>query len=446
MPDRDDQICSTLQSEPPTPTFLTIEDASRLTGCTPARLLQLARTRQLQHRGSLKDPLFPLTSLLGYRPDDLGALPDSLTQPDSPAPRRAPGPPRMSPPVFSPNTLIRANVLDVLPVIPKDSVAAVVCSPPYWGQRVYEGEARVRWADGCLVPFGRESTPEEYVAHTLEVLKKLLPVMRADGTIWWNVADTYMTRTIMRTSSTDRVEHYAGKTTRWAGNPNRRSSYGHSYLRDKDLALVPFQIAIGAQKLGYYLRSVIVWSKQRGDDDFRDLVPAREVATRPGQEPNRSHVPEVVTDRPVTGHEYILLLTRSERYQYHAYIPDGLTSVLNVRTVWTFPPVGVQGNHGARFPDELPRRCVLLATSEGDLVFDPFAGQGTTMRVARDLKRQYFGCDISDAYVRHARRALRPPQVRGNAVGSSPPDVNGRRPVQPPPLAGDTGPTAKANG
>ena len=39
----------------------------------------------------------------------------------------------------------------------------------------------------------------------------------------------------------------------------------------------------------------------------------------------------------------------------------------------------------ARFADELPRRCIRLATRPGDLVFDPFAGQGTTLRVAHDL-------------------------------------------------------------
>jgi DNA modification methylase len=86
----------------------------------------------------------------------------------------------------------------------------------------------------------------------------------------------------------------------------------------------------------------------------------------------------------------------------------------------------VRGNHGARFPDELPRRCIKLATTEGDLVFDPFAGQGTTLRVARDLDRQYFGCDISDTYVRVAKKALRPPPLLAKVTRAAEPHTNGR--------------------
>src|SRR5205807_103144 len=92
--DHDDQLSLIADPSPPAATFLAIEDAARLAGCTPARLRQLARTQQLPHRGSLKDPLFPLGSLLALRPDHLGDLPDWLTQPNHPAPLRAPGRPR----------------------------------------------------------------------------------------------------------------------------------------------------------------------------------------------------------------------------------------------------------------------------------------------------------------------------------------------------------------
>ena len=217
-----------------------------------------------------------------------------------------------------------------------------------------------------------------------------------------------MTRTIMRTSSAERVEHYGGQRTQWADNPHRRTSYGHAYLKDKDLALLPFRIAVGAQELGYYVRSVIVWSKQQPENDYPDLeLPGLTDPEGQNGRFSRSHVPEIVADRPVTGHEYILLLAKSERYGYYPYAHDGSDKILNVRTVWTFPPVGTKGNHGARFPDELPRRCIRLATKPGELVFDPFAGQGTTLRMARELGRLYFGCDVSAKYVREALAALK---------------------------------------
>lgn len=387
-------------------TYITIEDAAALAGVTPDRLRQLARRKELPYRGSMNDPLFPVDDLLQLRPADLGQLPSWLTDRDPPPPRR-PGRPAETP-VFRPNTVVRANVLDMVAVMPAGSVKAIVCSPPYWGQRVYEKEVSVRWGDGCLVAFGREPSPEEYVAHSLEVLKGILRVLQSDGTIWWNLSDTYMTRTIMRTSSADRVQHYGGQRTKWAGNPNRRTSFGHAYLKDKDLSLIPFQLAIGAQKLGYYVRSIIVWSKQHPVDDFVDLQgPGPSTPPTENGRSKRRHVPEIVADRPVTGHEYIILMAKSERYTYHPYPRDGSDKVLNLRSVWTFQPVGTKGNHGARFPDELPRRCIRLATKPGELVFDPFAGQGTTLRIARELDRQYFGCDISSTYVREARAALR---------------------------------------
>src|SRR5262249_26914802 len=127
----------------------------------------------------------------------------------------------------------------------------------------------------------------------------------------------------------------------------------------------------------------------------------------------RAHVPEVVGDRPVVGHEYVLLLARTERYKYY---PEGsevfLTSSngdrtpLNARTVWSFPPADKTGDHGARFPSELPRRCILLGTKKNDIVFDPFAGQGTTLIEARRAGRRYFGCDVSPTYVSAAQKRL----------------------------------------
>jgi DNA modification methylase len=75
------------------------------------------------------------------------------------------------------------------------------------------------------------------------------------------------------------------------------------------------------------------------------------------------------------------------------------------RTVWSFP-TSSGGGHVAAFPIELPTRCILAATDVEDLVFDPFAGAGTTLVAAKRLGRRYFGCDISPTYVAEAERAV----------------------------------------
>ena len=66
--------------------------------------------------------------------------------------------------------------------------------------------------------------------------------------------------------------------------------------------------------------------------------------------------------------------------------------------VWKFPP-SKKNKHPASFPLELPYNCILLTTQEGDLVYDPFVGSGTTGVAANKLKRDFIGTDISENYV-----------------------------------------------
>ncbi len=49
-------------------------------------------------------------------------------------------------------------------------------------------------------------------------------------------------------------------------------------------------------------------------------------------------------------------------------------------------------------PEEIARRCVRLFTFRGDVVLDPFAGSGTTLKVAKDLGRHYVGYEIVKSY------------------------------------------------
>jgi len=58
------------------------------------------------------------------------------------------------------------------------------------------------------------------------------------------------------------------------------------------------------------------------------------------------------------------------------------------------------GEHSAIMPEEIARRCIKLYTYMGDVVLDPFAGSGTTLKVAKELKRNYVGYEISGNYER----------------------------------------------
>jgi site-specific DNA-methyltransferase (cytosine-N4-specific) len=72
------------------------------------------------------------------------------------------------------------------------------------------------------------------------------------------------------------------------------------------------------------------------------------------------------------------------------------------KQIWNIPIPGrgdiAFGEHPAIMPEEIVRRCVRLFTYTGDTVLDPFAGSGTTLKVAKELGRNYVGDEIMDSY------------------------------------------------
>lgn len=70
--------------------------------------------------------------------------------------------------------------------------------------------------------------------------------------------------------------------------------------------------------------------------------------------------------------------------------------------VWQFPRL--PGNakertgHPCQMPEAILERIILAASNPGDLVFDPFAGSGTTLAVAKRLGRRWAGCELSPDY------------------------------------------------
>lgn len=72
------------------------------------------------------------------------------------------------------------------------------------------------------------------------------------------------------------------------------------------------------------------------------------------------------------------------------------------KQIWNIPIPGKDdiafGKHSAIMPEEIVRRCVKLFTFIGDVVLDPFAGSGTTLKVAKELGRNYVGYEIMETY------------------------------------------------
>lgn len=75
------------------------------------------------------------------------------------------------------------------------------------------------------------------------------------------------------------------------------------------------------------------------------------------------------------------------------------------RSCWFFP-AEIDRTHPAPFPEELPKRLIKLYCFVGDVVLDPFAGSGTTLVVAKRLKRQYVGFEINPPFYTMAKERV----------------------------------------
>lgn len=291
--------------------------------------------------------------------------------------------------------LFVGHTRELLGQLPTSSVQCVVASTPYWGMRVYDNVRDVDWADGERCPFGFEQTPEGFIRHSVELLYLLKPAITAAGSVWWNLMDTYNTRTPIRGNSRDKLKAMGGDPEHalgWTEHEACRHSAGHMYLNDGELAMIPARIAERASRIGYYLKSFITW--------------------------NKDTTPEPVKSRVTRQAEQILHLSVRETPYFDKAAWSGLAQSLGgantphestekLTDVWRFPPAAGGNGHGAEFPLSLPARCIALTSQPGDLVVDPFVGSGTSALAAMKLERPFVGFDISERYVALAEARIK---------------------------------------
>lgn len=265
----------------------------------------------------------------------------------------------------SSSTIFQGNVLDVLRRMPSASIQAVVTSPPYWGVRDYGIDGQI----------GLEPTLEQYMNKLVSIFAEIKRVLKDNGVLWLNIGDSY-------TSGNRGYRAYDKK------NPAREMASGRpntpAGLKRKDLIGIPWKLAFALQSDGWYLRSDIIWHK-----------------------PNA--MPESVKDRPVRSHEYIFMLSKSEKYYYDytAVLEPGVTTEKRrMRSVWSINTSPFPGEHFATFPISLISPCILSATKENDFVLDPFFGSGTLGLVCNDNARNFIGVELNPEYVKIAANRL----------------------------------------
>jgi DNA modification methylase len=266
--------------------------------------------------------------------------------------------------------IIQGDCIEGLRTLPDASVHCCVTSPPYWGLRDYGHDGQI----------GLESTPEAYVARMVEVFREVRRVLREDGTLWLNLGDSYANNGVKDASSVggftgERIRNLDKRLATGVGNKGVMSSQPRKIpdgLKPKDLCGIPWRVAFALQADGWWLRQDIIWHK-----------------------PNP--MPESVRDRCTKAHEYVFLLTKSERYYYDAEAvseasvqperagklersfstgkPEVVlrqdvgrsvmrTETRNRRSVWTVTTKPYSGAHFAVMPPDLVEPCILAGCPE----------------------------------------------------------------------------------
>lgn len=303
----------------------------------------------------------------------------------------------------------------------------------------------------CL---GLEATPEAFVGHLVLVYREVKRVLKDDGVAWINLGDTYAgggkTPSKGDPVKSKRIERGSG---RWGGGDLAVVS-----LPRKSLVGIPWRVAFALQADGWILRQDVIWSKSNPmpgsqkdrcttsheyvfqlvkrkrytwyrDQVLEDVAEssryrlAQDVESQQGSlrdpgltRPKRAMKAAFSTpagwDQGEGGHGRIHRDRRNGAHGEGVSVRGVASSPAvprndlkqdvmkrNPRSVWTFGTKPFKAAHFAVFPDDLPKRCILAATQEGDVVLDIFGGSGTTGLAARDLGRHYILFDASEEYV-----------------------------------------------
>jgi site-specific DNA-methyltransferase (adenine-specific) len=115
-------------------------------------------------------------------------------------------------------------------------------------------------------------------------------------------------------------------------------------------------------------------------------------------------------------HETLLWASKGVRHTFNYDLVNIMDPDAQVSSVWSIPAVPKRekayGYHPTQKPLRLVRRAILASTGEGELVFDPFSGSGTTGVAAKELGRFFVGAETGREYAELAARRIRA-AVRG---------------------------------
>ncbi len=322
--------------------------------------------------------------------------------------------------------LLLGDALDVLSELPDDSVDCAMTSPPYWGKREYENGG-----------IGLEDRYQDYVRALAAVSLELKRVLKAEGSFWLNIGDSYQAKRlvgipwrvafemtdeqgwILRNSVVwNKVKSGMDTTKDRLGNVHenvfhfvKQSKYYYNVdsIRSKPrkAKVVNGAVVSATGVSGVRYRRQIELSTALSDSekeaafgaleamlkniadgeiaDFRMIIRGRQRATHSDSEKVSGRAKELY----------------EKGFYFLRYHPEGSKP----SDVWDIIPEDTQKRrlHFAPYPVDLCRIPILATCPADGVVLDPFAGTGTTMLVAKNLGRKSVGIDISRKYLEISR-------------------------------------------
>ena len=248
--------------------------------------------------------------------------------------------------------------------IPDSSISLIVTSPPYFNVKDYfkDGYQSSVMSDADVKDIGNIDCFENYINRLLKVWKECERVLKPNGKLCINVP-------LMPMKKKDMNTHYTRDIF------DIQSAIQNSILK----------------KTGLFLLDLYIW--QRKNATKKLMFGSYPYPSNFYAQNTCEFIAVYVKDgKPAPVAKSIKeqsALTQSEWVEY-------------TKQVWEIPIPNKSdiafGIHSAIMPEEIVRRCVRLYSFKDDVVLDPFAGSGTTLKVACEEGRHFVGFELYDTY------------------------------------------------
>lgn len=324
-------------------------------------------------------------------------------------------------------TILQGDALELLRTLPPESVHTCVTSPPYYNLRDYGVEGQI----------GNEGSVEEYLQALVAVFREVRRVLHPNGTLWVNVGDSYATNsgnqppTNTRNScghTAKRVPQGYKKADAYASNPMWYQG-GDNKNGESKLAKQSFFHTDGTFKIAEYMhfcnRLLKKEPKEKGQAPamivfcaFEQMQTVIEYGKRYGFAKSyplffcKNYSAQVLKAnmKIVGATEFAVVLYRDKLPKFRNVGEDGGKHMVFDWFRWErdsrkeYPKI-----HPTQKPVGVLKRLIEVFTDPGDVVIDPVAGSGTTLRAAYELGRSAYGFEVDKSFYEAAREKMLAP-------------------------------------